>query len=547
MRLERQRGRFAGFSLYLSNSTNKEEGYRCFIDGQELPPLDFNTTCIGHARYVIYYNERLPDSEYPDGYPEGFEQSSITELCDVDVQGCSESGMYGQNCNHRCPEQCQEKRCHILDGTCLGCKPGWVGDLCSNECPVGKYGLECKQTCAGHCKDNANCDGVLGHCSGGCASGWTGTLCDKECLDGSYGENCVFSCSGHCLHGKPCNKISGNCDEGCSPGYLNGKCDQICESGHFGNKCTEVCSTYCFNDKKCNHTTGHCDIGCKDGYVGERCDKECSKGHYGPKCSQNCSGTCSNNSCSNVNGKCSYGCEPGYQGFNCSNECSLQTYGEYCGKGCSKRCVHNETCNHVTGVCDNGCANGFIGPLCKEECTDGYFGNNCSSTCPENCTKSCDHVSGMCPCSSGWHSETDCKKGDEIRGRGKFSNREEDTLTVELSVGTSILFLICLLSAILFLRLRKKLRKDNQIENQELIIHPTEERRKSFPMHRTTTFEQDITGSVPTTPLLKDPGYANDLRGGLSRSNKTISTKDLECILDKMSQDDDAAFKNEYK
>ncbi|XP_062596812.1 uncharacterized protein LOC134258299 [Saccostrea cucullata] len=87
----RQRGRFAGFSLYLSNTTDKEDGYRCYIDGPELPPLDFNTTCIGHARYVIYYNERLPEGQYlegyADGYPEGFQLSSITELCDVDVQG----------------------------------------------------------------------------------------------------------------------------------------------------------------------------------------------------------------------------------------------------------------------------------------------------------------------------------------------------------------------------------------------------------------------------------------------------------------------------
>lgn len=79
----RQRGRFAGFSLYVSNTTDRHDGYLCYKDGPELPPLDFNTSCITHGRYVIFYNERLPTN-----YPISYETKSVfTELCEVTVLG----------------------------------------------------------------------------------------------------------------------------------------------------------------------------------------------------------------------------------------------------------------------------------------------------------------------------------------------------------------------------------------------------------------------------------------------------------------------------
>lgn len=85
----RQRGRFAGFSLFLSNiDVSKPVDIKrfnlCYKDGPQLPPLNFTITCTGYARYIIYYNERL------DGvlYPEKYERSSVhTELCEVIVQG----------------------------------------------------------------------------------------------------------------------------------------------------------------------------------------------------------------------------------------------------------------------------------------------------------------------------------------------------------------------------------------------------------------------------------------------------------------------------
>lgn len=80
----RQRGRFAGFSLYISNSNDRKNSDLCYKDGLQLPPLNFTTLCIGYGRYVIFYNERLHGVSYPSDYQH---TSIYTELCEVIVQG----------------------------------------------------------------------------------------------------------------------------------------------------------------------------------------------------------------------------------------------------------------------------------------------------------------------------------------------------------------------------------------------------------------------------------------------------------------------------
>lgn len=85
----RQRGRFAGFSIFLSNidvsSTEDIKRFNlCYKDGPQLPPLNITITCTGYARYIIYYNERFDGGPYPNDY----ELTSVhTELCEVIVQG----------------------------------------------------------------------------------------------------------------------------------------------------------------------------------------------------------------------------------------------------------------------------------------------------------------------------------------------------------------------------------------------------------------------------------------------------------------------------
>ncbi|XP_061185209.1 uncharacterized protein LOC133193268, partial [Saccostrea echinata] len=123
----RQRGRFAGFSLYLSESSDRDNASLCYKDGPELPPLNFTTTCLGYGCYVIFYNERLNGVVYPDGY----EIKSYTDLCEVKVKGCSRN-FYGRNCDQKCSVNCEDQRCNIINGTCLRCTRGWIGQLCEN-------------------------------------------------------------------------------------------------------------------------------------------------------------------------------------------------------------------------------------------------------------------------------------------------------------------------------------------------------------------------------------------------------------------------------
>lgn len=47
------------------------------------------------------------------------------------------------------------------------------------ECLVGRYGVDCKQHCSGHCRDNTSCNHVTGQCDEGCAAGWRGDECNK--------------------------------------------------------------------------------------------------------------------------------------------------------------------------------------------------------------------------------------------------------------------------------------------------------------------------------------------------------------------------------
>ena len=78
---------FLGFSLYISNTTDKFQGTLCFKDSKytlsTIPPV-VNITCPVHGKYVIYYNERLVGVSYPPDYqPYGAENL----LCEVEVYG----------------------------------------------------------------------------------------------------------------------------------------------------------------------------------------------------------------------------------------------------------------------------------------------------------------------------------------------------------------------------------------------------------------------------------------------------------------------------
>lgn len=79
-------GRFLGFSVYVSNTTIKEDGDQCFQDNQiytkDTIPAVLTLNCTHHGRYVIYYNKRTLSSNPPD-----YSQFAYNELCEFEVYG----------------------------------------------------------------------------------------------------------------------------------------------------------------------------------------------------------------------------------------------------------------------------------------------------------------------------------------------------------------------------------------------------------------------------------------------------------------------------
>lgn len=75
--------RMAGFSLYVSNTTSKDQGHVCYKDNSWGNPLvDQTISCSIYGRYVIYYNNRSRHDN--PGY---LSKYAYNELCEVKVYG----------------------------------------------------------------------------------------------------------------------------------------------------------------------------------------------------------------------------------------------------------------------------------------------------------------------------------------------------------------------------------------------------------------------------------------------------------------------------
>ncbi|XP_061191096.1 multiple epidermal growth factor-like domains protein 10 [Saccostrea echinata] len=388
-------GRFAGFFLYVSNTTVKDDGYLCFHEIQTVvgtPTENQTISCPVHGRYVIYYNERRRGVTYPSY----FSKYAYNELCELEVYGCPDQRYFGEYCDQLCPENCQEQRCDITTGECLGCKPGYQGRMCSHLCGKQMYGLECSLSC-GNCSDGETCHHVNGTCLRGCSEGVEGEKCQTACQPGYYGKDCIHECSVNCGVTRRCNRFTGECGGGCQPGWKGNLCEQACQAGYYGKDCVHECNIDCGVPKRCDRFTGECEGGCQPGWKGNLCDQECIPGFYGKHCMRNCSKSCGvSKRCDRITGHCEGGCQPGWQGIQCDKKCGVGLYGVICNQTCG-HCLNDTQCHHVNGSCLEGCSSGYEGSLCMKVCRRSYWGENCKRKCHTDCVNQiCHHESGVC-------------------------------------------------------------------------------------------------------------------------------------------------------
>lgn len=53
--------------------------------------------------------------------------------------GCINAGFYGSNCDIHCPMNCKDNTCHIQNGTCFMCNPGWTGVYCDTSKTINLF------------------------------------------------------------------------------------------------------------------------------------------------------------------------------------------------------------------------------------------------------------------------------------------------------------------------------------------------------------------------------------------------------------------------
>lgn len=124
-------GFFLGFSVYVSNTTDRLQGTLCFKDTnftRDTIPAVVTVVCPVHGQYVIYYNERLGEKNYPDDY----HPTAENNICEIEVYGCPATGCYGSNNSNPFPDvNC--KYCHKETGVCMECQPGYNGQRCEQD------------------------------------------------------------------------------------------------------------------------------------------------------------------------------------------------------------------------------------------------------------------------------------------------------------------------------------------------------------------------------------------------------------------------------
>ncbi|XP_021366039.1 cell death abnormality protein 1-like isoform X4 [Mizuhopecten yessoensis] len=366
------RSRFAGYQLYMSNTTDWSLGVLCYEDRSNTKAqvqMVVTHQCPYVAQYVTIYIYRGNPKRYV-----WYESRAILELCEVQVFGCPIDKHGNGTCDQTCSDNCYGGNCDASTGQCFYCPSEMRGSMCDldcssnckdrvcdkdsgycEECIPGKYGNSCGQDCSSNCKDGV-CVKDTGHCDG-CILGKRGDICELDCpvncqdskcaqhtgycsacITGRHGDFCLNTCPNNCLD-NTCEKNNGQC--------------LGCTSGKYGANCDLDCSEHC-NNSVCMQISGQC--------------KECVAAKYGSTCEQNCPPDCKDNVCSINEGKCLH--------------CTTGRYGETCTFTCPVTCKEF-MCDQQTGQC--------------LDCYPGKYGVVCGADCPVTCQDNiCNKDNGEC-------------------------------------------------------------------------------------------------------------------------------------------------------
>ncbi|XP_067679628.1 scavenger receptor class F member 1-like [Haliotis asinina] len=172
-------------------------------------------------------------------------------------QGCLSDGHCKKDClaSHICGDKCLPgcETCNETFGRCQKCAYNLMGENCKTSCSDSCRSVCPTQNCT------SPCDRDTGRCLHGCKPGFWGEVCADQCSFGCQDKNCN-QISGHCVkckrgyHGHKCHLSCGNCkDSGCL--QSSGICKK-CDAGYYGHTCTQTCFNCSSN--VCDRTSGHC-------------------------------------------------------------------------------------------------------------------------------------------------------------------------------------------------------------------------------------------------------------------------------------------------
>ncbi|KAI8786599.1 multiple epidermal growth factor domains protein 6 [Biomphalaria glabrata] len=150
-----------------------------------------------------------------------------------------QTGFHGANCTETCSSNCLNQSCNNVNGNCLECPPGKIGNLCDQACPQFKFGKGCTESCSSNCGGDKSCNPADGGCLSPCVDGYQSSTCQKECPPNTFGAGCQSNCSQYCKTEpdpastpatmtvspfKICHNVDGRCLAGCQSGYEGETC-----------------------------------------------------------------------------------------------------------------------------------------------------------------------------------------------------------------------------------------------------------------------------------------------------------------------------------